>query len=519
MSLFWAWGKIVLMKELEKELGLLIRSGHHLVYLIALEEARAERLIRRLSQNFQVQIASWSCARGFGSELKEELEPPEKAISQIAKTDEPKWFLLFDFHRFLEEKYVVRALRELIPLLTQRRQVIFIIAPLFISPPELEKEFVVLEIPLPSAEELAGILEAVLKRLERSLKKKITLPSELKEKMIRAGLGLSEREAGRVFLRALLEKPDFSEENLDLIIGQKKQILRRQQLLEFYQVEETLDEVGGLDLLKDWLKRRSKAFSEEARKYGLPEPRGLLLLGIQGCGKSLCAKAVSNLWRLPLLRFDASLTLSSYDEPPEVKIRRAIQLAESISPCVLWIDEIEKGFSSHLVSGAQASGAVARAFASFLVWLQERKKPVYVIATANSISELPPELVRKGRFDEIFFVDLPRIHERKEIFAIHLKKRGRNPANFDLDQLAEASEGYSGSEIEQSIISAMYEAFTEDREVSTEDILKALSETVPLSETMEEQVEELRDWARTRARPASLDTKLIDLLSQPEGEK
>jgi len=244
------------------------------------------------------------------------------------------------------------------------------------------------------------------------------------------------------------------------------------------------------------------------------------MLGIQGCGKSLCAKAVSNLWKLPLLRFDASIVLGGFQAPPEVNIRRATQLAESISPCVLWIDEIEKGFSAHLVSGKEGSGPVARAFASFLIWMQERKKPVYVIATANSISELPPELVRKGRFDEIFFVDLPRVHEREEIFAIHLKKRGRDLKNFALKILAEESEGFSGSEIEQSIISAMYEAFTEGREVNTDDILKALSETVPLSETMEEQIDELRNWAKTRARPASLDTKLIDLLSnQPEDKK
>ena len=502
--------------ELEKELELLIRSGHHLIYLLTYEQERAERLIKKLAQRFKVPVSRWSSVRGFGEDFKPEPESGYQALVEIKNRPEPGWFLLFDFHLFLQEKEVIQAFRELEPHLAQNRQVIFVIAPIFLSPPELEKDLAMVELALPGEEELSRILEAVVKGLEKSLGKKPDISPDLKEKIIRAGLGLTEKEARRVFLRAFLEKPDFTESDLDLIINQKKQIIRQQQLLEFFQVQESLEDVGGLDLLKDWLKRRSRAFSEEAKKYGLPEPRGVLLLGIQGCGKSLCAKAVSNLWRLPLLRFDASLTLASHQEPPEVKIRRAIGLAESIAPCVLWIDEIEKGFSSHLVSGAQASGAIARAFASFLVWLQERKKPVYVIATANSISELPAELVRKGRFDEIFFVDLPRVHERKEIFAIHLKKRGRDPKNFDLSQLAEASEGYSGSEIEQSIISAMYEAFTENREVSTEDILKALSETVPLSETMEEQVEELRDWARTRARPASLDTKLIDLLSHPE---
>jgi len=506
------------MEEIERELKLLVQSGHHLIYLLSYEEDRAKRLIGKLAESFRTKVKYWSSAQGLGEGLSG-ASSAQDLVLEISKTNEPTWFVLFDFHNFLQDPLINRGLRELSNFISKRRQFIFMVSPIYKIPLELEKEIVMLELPLPGAEELKQILERVIASFEKSSGKEIKLKSELKDKMVRAGLGLTEREAERVLVRAFIEHPEFKEEHLDSILAEKKQIIRQQNLLEFYQVEENLEQVGGLDLLKDWLKSRARAFSEEARKYGLPEPRGVLLLGVQGCGKSLCAKAVSNLWRLPLLRFDASLVLGSHEPPAEVNIRRAIQLAESISPCVLWIDEIEKGFSAQLVSGREASGSVARAFASFLVWLQERRKPVYVIATANSISELPPELVRKGRFDEVFFVDLPKLHEREEIFAIHLRKRGRETANFDLKALAEASEGFSGSEIEQSIISAMYEAFTEGREINTEDISKALSETVPLSETLEEQVEELRRWAKNRARPASLDTKLIDLLSPGPGGK
>ncbi len=499
------------MKALEQELRLLISSGHHLIYLLSFEEDRARRMLEKLAQEAKTKIVGWSAARGI--EQGAAAGVGGAALQEVVNNPDPAWFIFYDFHPFLDDPYVVRALRELHPTLVRRRQVVFLVSPVARIPVELEKDLVTLDLPAPAAAELGKILEGIIVALGKSRAKPLKLDAGLKEKMVRAALGMTEREAQRVFLRALTEHPEFQDEHLDAILSQKKQIIRQQNLLEFYQVDEDLEELGGLDLLKDWLKSRSRAFSAEARKYGLPEPRGLLLLGIQGCGKSLCAKAVSNLWRLPLLRFDSSLVLGSYLAPPEVNIRRAMQLAESISPCVLWIDEIEKGFSASLVSGREASGAISRAFASFLVWLQERKKAVYVIATANSISELPPELVRKGRFDEIFFVDLPKVHEREEIFAIHLKKRGRAPGDFELKALAENSEGFSGSEIEQSIIAAMYEAFTGARELNSQDILKALSETVALSETMEEQVEELRSWAKNRARPASLDTKLIDLLS------
>jgi SpoVK/Ycf46/Vps4 family AAA+-type ATPase len=274
-------------------------------------------------------------------------------------------------------------------------------------------------------------------------------------------------------------------------------------LLEYYATDEDLGRVGGLDHLKTWLDRRAAAFGDEARQFGLPEPKGLLLLGVQGCGKSLTAKAIASQWKLPLLRLDMGAIFGSLIGSSEANIRRAIKMAEGVAPVVLWIDEIEKGLSGIKSSGDTDGGTGARVFGALLTWMQEKTAPVFVVATANRIADLPPELLRKGRFDEIFFIDLPSARERADIFAIHLQRRGRDPATFDLAELAAASRGCSGAELEQAIISGLYEAFGERKQLDTAHILKALRETRPLSTTMAEDIEQLRDWARTRARPAS----------------
>jgi SpoVK/Ycf46/Vps4 family AAA+-type ATPase len=263
-------------------------------------------------------------------------------------------------------------------------------------------------------------------------------------------------------------------------------------------------DVGGLDLLKGWLSTRSGAFSAKARDFGLPEPKGLLLLGVQGCGKSLTAKAIASAWRLPMLRLDVGAIMNAYIGSSEENMRKAIHIAESLAPCILWLDEIEKGFES--AGGGTPSGdsgTSARVFATFLTWLQEKTKPVFVIATANSIDRLPPEMLRKGRFDEIFFVDLPSRQEREEIFAIHLSRRGRDPSRFDLAALGEKSEGLSGAEIEAVTVEGLWRAYPEERDLAQADLTDALRDTVPLSRTMAESIDSLRAWARSRARPAS----------------
>jgi SpoVK/Ycf46/Vps4 family AAA+-type ATPase len=287
------------------------------------------------------------------------------------------------------------------------------------------------------------------------------------------------------------------------VLAEKKQIIRKSGTLEYYEYDTGLETIGGLKTLKDWFRRRKNAFTDRARDFGLPAPKGILLLGVQGCGKSLCAKALSAAWRQPLLRFDISRIFSSLVGSSEGNIRQATMLAESVAPAILWVDEIDKAFSGVQSSAFSDSGTTARVFGGFITWLQEKKAPVFVIATANSVEHLPPELLRKGRFDEIFYVDLPTAEERREIFGLHIKGAKRDPGRFDLEALAQNSEGFSGAEIEQAVVAGLYEAFDTGSELSTQDILNALRVTAPLSKTMAEPIAAMRLWAKGRARPAS----------------
>ncbi len=321
--------------------------------------------------------------------------------------------------------------------------------------------------------------------------------------MANAALGLTLEEAERVFFKAVIRDAKLAGEEVQYIREEKRQIVQKSGLLEYYETPEDLGSVGGLELLKFWLKRRARAYEPAARDYGLPPPKGLLLLGVQGCGKSLAAKAVSGSWGFPLLRLDLSRIFGSLIGSSEENMRRALEMAESVSPAVLWVDEIEKTFSGIESSGMSDAGTTARVFGSFLTWLQDNTTPVFCVATANSIERLPPELLRKGRFDDIFFVDLPSTAERIEIARIHLAKRKRDPAKYDLARLAAQSEGFSGAEIEQAIVSAMYDAFDSNHEVAQADILQAMQSAVPLSVTMREDIERVRQWAKDRARPAS----------------
>jgi SpoVK/Ycf46/Vps4 family AAA+-type ATPase len=339
---------------------------------------------------------------------------------------------------------------------------------------------------------LGGIIDSV----KDNPKVDVNLDDLTREQILKSALGLTMDEAENVFAKSLVVKKTFDPE---LIISEKEQIIRKSGILEYFHSTERIENVGGLENLKEWVKKRTRAFTEKARDYGLPQPKGILLIGVQGCGKSLTAKAVASLWKLPLLRLDVGKIFSGIVGSSEANVRRALNMAESIAPTILWIDEIEKGLSGVQSSGQTDSGVTARVFGSFITWLQEKESPVFVIATANNIEIMPPELLRKGRFDEIFFIDLPSIDERKEIVRIHLKKRGRDPAKFDVETIATKTNGFSGAEIEETVISAMYDAFAEDREIKTDDLLKAVEKTVPLSKTMKEKVDAIRNWARTRA--------------------
>jgi SpoVK/Ycf46/Vps4 family AAA+-type ATPase len=339
----------------------------------------------------------------------------------------------------------------------------------------------------------------------RELKQvKIELNGEGRDKLLQAALGLTLGEAENVFAKIIVKEQRLSGDDLAEVFAEKQQIIRKSGLLEYYAANEDFGSVGGLAILKDWLNKRVVAFTAQAQAFGLPPPKGILLLGVQGCGKSLCAKAISRLWQLPLLRFDMGRMFGSLVGSSEENVRRAIAVAESIAPAILWVDEIDKAFVGSQSSGVTDGGTTARVFGTFLTWLSEKSAPVFVVATANDVSQLPPELLRKGRLDEIFYVDLPSEEERTEIFRIHLAKRGRKPEEFDLDALVAASPEFSGAEIEEAIISALYDAFYEKGELNTSYVVAALAQTVPLAKTMVEKVTAQRDWANGRARNASV---------------
>jgi len=371
-------------------------------------------------------------------------------------------------------------------------------------PMELDKEMTVLNYPLPERQELGKLLDKIIGDVKQFKQVHIELDNGGRERLLQAALGLTLGEAENVFAKIIVKGERLSGDDVNEVLAEKQQIIRKSGLLEYYSTNESFANVGGMAILKDWLNKRAAAFTDEARAFGLPAPKGILMLGVQGCGKSLCAKAVSNHWQLPLLRFDMGRMFGSLVGSSEENVRRAISVAESVAPAILWVDEIDKAFAGSQGSGATDGGTTARVFGTFLTWLSEKSAPVFVVATANDISQLPPELLRKGRLDEIFFVDLPSEEERTEIFRIHLAKRGRPPEQFDLAALVGPSKDFSGAEIEEAINSALYDAFYSQQPLTTPHILEALGQTVPLARTMDEQINRLRSWAEGRARNASV---------------
>ena len=497
-----------------EELDLLIRAKYPLLYVIAWEERRIEQLLRQVAAQRRKALYGWTITDGLhpldGSlrpESDDLTRDPLQALEEIAASREAAIFVLKDFHPYLDAYHphpqravIVRKLRDILNRLKESRKTLVMLSPLLHAPPELEKDITVLDYALPTGGELAASLERVVRSAQELGGIRLRLSPEEREKILNAARGLTCTEAENAFAKSLVLRRALDAE---VIIAEKKQIIRRSQVLEYFDAQEDLSLVGGMALLKEWLAKRALAFGERARQFGLPEPKGLLLLGVQGAGKSLVAKAIARQWQLPLLRLDLGRVFSQMVGSSEQNIRNALRLAESVAPCILWLDELDKGLSGLASSHLSDAGTSARVFGSFLTWMQEKTAPVFVVATANDIATLPPEALRKGRFDEIFFLDLPNRAEREEIFGIHLAKRGRAPRRFDVETLSRRSEGYSGAEIEQAVISGLYDAFEAGRDLSTEDILRALEETVPLSRTMEARITALRRWARTHARPAS----------------
>jgi SpoVK/Ycf46/Vps4 family AAA+-type ATPase len=495
-----------------REIELLIRARYPLLYIVSAEEARVsaalDAIAHRQNKGFYVWTETMGLQPGRAQtrlEVNHSTTDPLEALEEIRNRSEAAIYLMKDLPVFLEARSekanaVSRKLRDLAEALRTTYATVVLLSPRLLLSAELEKEVSVIDFELPRLEELAELLEKALASLKSQPEVTADLPPEKKEAVLKAALGLTLSEAENIFAKCIVEKKTFEVEDL---LEEKRQIIRKSGLLEYYDTRENMDTIGGLEILKEWLGRRALAFSEKAKAFGLPAPKGVLLLGVQGCGKSLTAKAVAQLWQMPLLRLDVGAIFTGLVGSSEENMRHAIRTAEAVSPAILWVDEIEKGLSGSRSSGMLDAGVTARVFATFTTWLQEKTKPVFVVATANDISALPPELLRKGRFDEIFFVDLPTEEDRKEIFAIHLRKRKRDPEKIDLGLLAKEAVGFSGAEIEQVVISALYDAFEKARDITTEDLLGAVRETVPLSITMREEIDEVRQWAQGRARQAS----------------
>ena len=499
----------------QAEIETLIRARYPILYVISSEEMRVQSVVEEIAQKRQKKVFEWSYSTGVvpaGTSLQShqgrngDTKDPLMALDQVIEQVEPAIFVFKDLHPFLGRNNfaVIRKLKEIALHLKNSYKTIVLISPVLEIPTELEKEITVLNFPLPSREDLSALLDKIIEDVRQFKRVQIELAEAGRERLLQAALGLTLGEAENVFAKIIVKSERLSGADVNEVFAEKQQIIRKSGLLEYCASVESFANIGGLAVLKDWLNKRSAAFTVEARAFGLPAPKGILMLGVQGCGKSLCAKAVSNQWQLPLLRFDMGRMFGSLVGSSEENVRRAIAVAESVAPTILWVDEIDKAFAGSQGSGASDGGTTARVFGTFLTWLSEKTAPVFVVATANDISQLPPELLRKGRLDEIFFVDLPSLEERAEIFRIHLTRRQRAADQFDLPALAEASRDCSGAEIEEAINSALYDAFYERRDITTESVLATLAETVPLAKTMDEQISRLRHWAEGRARNASV---------------
>lgn len=491
---------------MQEELNILIQAQYPLIYLVTAEEDRAEKEIKAIAQMKQQprKLFVWTLTHGMveygqARTTQHNTISPEAAIEWTIREKEPSIFIFKDLHPFKDSPAVTRWLRDAIASFQGTQKSIVMMSPIQQIPIELEKEVVMLDFDLPDLKALDLVLS---QQLDRTRGQKLS--NQSREKLLKASLGLTKDEAEKVYRKAYVKRGKITEAEVDIVLSEKKQLIRRNGILEFIEEDETIDSVGGLEELKGWLVQRSNAFTERAREYGLPQPKGMLILGVPGCGKSLIAKTTARLWGLPLLRLDMGRVYDgSTVGRSEANLRGALKTAESISPAILFIDELDKAFGGAGGSGDSDGGTSSRIFGSFLTWMQEKTSPIFVMATANRVERLPSEFLRKGRFDEIFFVDLPTQSEREAIFNIHLTKRKRDLDRFDMLQLSKVADGFSGAEIEQALIAAMYDAFAQDREFNQLDIISAIKSTLPLSRTMTEQVTALRDWARQRARPAA----------------
>jgi SpoVK/Ycf46/Vps4 family AAA+-type ATPase len=476
------------------ELTLLLKARYPIIYINTIEEDRVEYIIRKyIKTSLNRSIYSWDFIDGYTNNPNNEgfaKRNPVQALELVERltAQTPALFLLKDFNRFLTDVSISRKLKNISRILKLQPKTIIIIGSELNIPKELSDLITILQFQLPGENEI----NYELKRLIESLN--IEIDQQILESLTRACQGLSLERIRRVLSKIIATYKTIDENSIKLLLNEKKQIISQTEILEYWSVDDTISKIGGVDNLKNWLKKRQTSFGIQAYNYGLPTPRGLLLVGIQGTGKSLTAKAISNEWELPLLKLDVGKLFGGIVGESESRLRQMIEVAETISPCILWIDEIDKAFSNS--NSAGDSGTSNRVLATFISWLSEKTKPVFVVATANNVDILPLEIIRKGRFDEIFFLDLPQKQEREQIFKIHIQEFRPNRSElFDYSKLAQLSEAFSGAEIRQSIIEAMYHAFYEEREFTTEDICLALTQLIPLSQLETNQTLRLKNWA------------------------
>jgi ATP-dependent 26S proteasome regulatory subunit len=515
-------------------LKVLLDSSTPIVVMETIEETRAVRLVCAACVALNLATFEWTIASGLarcGSDVGEVVpdthdsatdygaaaqqalasskaiynsQDPAQMLGNLEGISIGAAFILKDLHRHMDEPIVVRRLRDVGQKFSENRRTVILTSPKIEIPAELRGLVEFLDLPLPDRRRLRQILDEVVVRISKNHTLQRKLDAKGVELLVESLRGLTEEEAERVLSQALVARYALCPEVADDVAEAKKALLRRSEMLEFVEPDETFSSVGGMENLKSWLVQRRGSWEDSAREFGLEPPHGVIILGVQGCGKSLCARAVAGEWNLPLVKFDSAAVYDKYIGETEKRIRKVFEVAEGLAPCVLWIDELEKIFAGSGPDSASVdAGVSSRLLASFLSWMQDRKAPVFVAATCNNVTALPPELIRKGRFDELFFVDLPNQAELKQVFTIQLTRRKRNPAEFDLDTIAAAANGYSGAEINAAVQAALYAAFSQKKQLTTQFLLDALAQTVPLSTTRAEEIESLREWARTRAVPAS----------------
>ena len=525
-------GFINVHQVLIEQIDLMMRARYPLLYIVTAEEEPLEQVLYAVAAQSTPtrRIIFWDMVRGW-SDNGADKGSPMSALLRIGRPEDPHnpkdfdnaIFVMRDLHPYLKLHYpisdkhssIVRELTSLMRELKRDRKTLILTSYILEIPPELSEEVTVIDFPLPNVPEISSLI------------RRLVIPEKLKvtglawEQLVKACQGLSRARIQRVLAKALAEKQQISESDIAKVLEEKRQAIRQTGILEFFTVRESLKNVGGLENLKQWVRIRQDAFTEEARRYGIPNPKGVLLVGIQGTGKSLSAKTIAHEWRLPLLRLDTGRLFGGIVGESESRVRQMIQLAEAIAPCVLWIDEIDKAFGN--INGGMDgdSGTSRRVFGSLITWMQEKTSPVFIVATANNVRILPAELLRKGRFDEIFFLNLPTESERQEIFRVHLQRlRPGRVRDFDLSLLARQSQNFSGAEIEQGIVDGMHLAFGRGsignrQDFTTEDIIRAIEETVPLAAIARDQIEALKQWAaEAGARTASIDQQLSQELSR-----